>query len=181
MRAIVAMDGNRVIGNKGEIPWHISDDLKWFKRLTMGIPWERAIHVGPWNVEPKDGGGTLVMGRKTFKKVGPLPGRYTYCVTRDPEKLALPKTSTCKYATFNDVILLSQVGFVWGNTWVVGGAEIYKLFMPQCTDVFVTHVLEDYDGDTFMPDFEDQFPTQEILKETKDYWIVRYSRTLPLI
>ena len=181
MRAIVAMDGNRVIGNKGEIPWHISDDLKWFKRLTMGIPWERAIHVGPWNVEPSAGSSTLVMGRKTFKKVGPLPGRYTYCVTRDPEKLALPKTDTMKYASFNDVILLSQVGFVWGNTWVVGGAEIYKLFMPQCTDVFVTHVLEDYDGDTFMPDFEDQFPTQEILKETKSYWIVRYSRTLPLI
>ena len=169
------MGPNRTIGLRGDLPWPpIKDDLKWFKRLTMGIPWERAIHVGPWNVEPKEYGGNLVMGRKTFKKVGPLPGRYTYCVTRDPEKLALPKTDTCRYVTFNDVILLSQVSFVWGNTWVVGGAEIYKLFMPQCLEVFVTHVLEDYDGDTYMPDFEDQYLNQDIIKETKDYWIVRY-------
>lgn len=174
MKAIVAMDGNRVIGNKGEIPWHIPDDLKWFKRLTMGLPWERAILTEKWNVEPKDNGGILVMGRKTFKKVGPLPGRFTYAVTRDPEKLALPRTDTCRYATANDVILLSQVSDVWGRTWVVGGAEIYKLFLPQCLEVFVTHVLDDYEGDAYMPDFEDQYAYQDIIKETKNYWIVRY-------
>ena len=174
MKAIVAMAPNRVIGYKGEIPWHISNDLKWFKRLTMGIPYQRALLTGKWNVEPKDDGGILVMGMKTYRKVGILPGRYHYVLTRDPEKLNLPKTDTMKYATFNDVILLSRVSFIWANTWVVGGAEIYSLFMPQILEVFVTHIADEYDGDAFMPDFEYQFPEQDLLKEEKDYSIVRY-------
>ena len=67
MKAIVAMAPNRVIGYKGTTPWHISDDMKWFKRLTMGIPYQRALLTKPFNVEPTDDGGTVVMGMKTFK------------------------------------------------------------------------------------------------------------------
>ena len=175
MKAIVAMAPNRVIGYKGTTPWHISDDMKWFKRLTMGIPYQRALLTKPFNVEPTDDGGTVVMGMKTFKSLGvPLKGRYNYVLTRDFEKLKLPKTDVMKYATFNDVILLSQVSFIWANTWVIGGAEIYNLFMPQITELFVTHIADEYEGDTFMPEFESQFTEQEILKEEKDYSIVRY-------
>ena len=103
-----------------------------------------------------------------------MKGRYNYVLTRDFEKLKLPKTDVMKYATFNDVILLSQVSFIWANTWVIGGAEIYNLFMPQITELFVTHIADEYEGDTFMPEFESQFTEQEILKEEKDYSIVRY-------
>jgi dihydrofolate reductase len=163
-----------VIGYKGDIPWNISDDLKWFKRLTMGIPYQRALLNKPFNVEPTDNGGILVMGMKTYQKVGLLKGRYHYVLTRNPEKLALPKTDVMKYATFNDVILLSQVSYLWGNTWVIGGAEIYTLFMPQVLEVFVTYIADEYEGDAFMPEFETQFTEQELLREEKDYSIVRY-------
>jgi len=63
--AIAAMSENRVIGDKGKIPWHIADDFRWFKHKTMG--------------------GTLIMGRKTFESIGkPLPGRKTIVLTRQP-------------------------------------------------------------------------------------------------
>lgn len=188
MKAIVAMDPNRVIGCKGEIPWHISEDFKWFKRVTMGIPYQRAVNISEKvNVPVPERGQhktMVVVGRKTYDKVGILPGRYHFVLTHNSEKLALPATDVCRYATYEDILAANSP-----YMWVIGGANVYELLMPYVDEIFVTHVIDEYDGDAFMPSFEDRFPEQELLRETKDYSIVRYSkpyclydrRTLPQV
>jgi len=151
MRAIVAMDMNRVIGYKGEIPWHIPEDFKWFKKMTMGQH--------------------LIMGRTTYKSVGILPGRFTYILTNNAEKLKLPYANACGYIDYNTLNFLDLRP---DRMWVCGGAKTYQLLLPHCTDVYVTLVLDEYKGDTYMPEFESKFPNSEIIKETRDYWIIRY-------
>ena len=150
MNAIVAMDPNRVIGNRGAIPWRLSDDLKFFKQKTIGC--------------------SLVMGRKTYDNVGSLPGRFTYVLTNDKEKLRLPREKSAMYVNY-DVLMAFHLS---DDVWVVGGAAVYEKLMPQVTDLFVTHLADEYDGDTFMPPFEHLFNDYEIVKETKDYSVVRY-------
>lgn len=149
------MDLNRVIGNKGRMPWHIPADLKHFAALTKGHP--------------------LVMGHTTYKSVGALPGRYTYILTNNAEKLILPRTDVCRYIDHDAL----ETAFCsnWelsDRIWVCGGATVYKLLLPRCTEVYATIILDEYEGDTYMPHFEDQFPNSEILQETKDCWMVRY-------
>ncbi len=150
MKAIAAMDLNRVIGNKGQIPWHFPEDFKWFKQKTLES-------------------GKMVMGRETFKSVGALPKRFTYVLTNDPVLLALPPFTAYQYVGLD---FFNNSSF--DDLWVCGGAAIYKLLLPRCSEVFMTHVLDSYEGDVQMPDFEDSFQHSEIVRETKDFWIVRY-------
>jgi dihydrofolate reductase len=153
MKAIAAMSLNRVIGNNGKIPWHLPLDFKWFKQTTMGAK--------------------LLMGRKTFESVGKaLPGRTTYILTNDPNKVM---RSPCANAWYLDESkLLSHNEEFLDNTWVCGGTAVYEKFIPQCSEVLLTIVLEEYPGDAVMPVFEDLFHNSEILRETRDFWIVRY-------
>ena len=157
MRGIVAMDLNRVIGNKGKIPWHLSADMKFFKRMTS---------------DPANG-GFLIMGRKTFESVGVLPNRHIYVLTTDPEKIHLIDLRGYKYVDENG---LWRVGNPDYRFWVCGGAEVYRKFLPQCDEVYVTNVLGEYDGDTFLDPFEDAFPYQELIHECKTHWIVKYAK-----
>jgi len=162
MKAIVAMDPYRVIGCKDRIPWHYPEDLKWFKAQTND--------------------SVLVMGRRTFESVGCLPGRFTYVLTTDPKKLASHEDVNRRYIQGSELTEWCQK---WpGRTsyfWLCGGARVYKEFLPLCTELFCTHIIEDYDGDTYMPEFEADFPNSKIVKETKDFWIVRYWKENPVI
>ena len=158
MKAIVAMDPYRVIGYKGRIPWHIPEDFKWFKRATMDCP--------------------LLMGHSTFDSIGkPLPGRYTYILTNNPEKLALPSAELCGYASEKQVFDMPLE--FRKRMWVCGGAKVYQRFLPLCDEVYVSHIMEDYEGDTYMPEFEDQFPYSEIVEEHKDFWVVKHMKYAP--
>ena len=152
MKAIAAMDPNRVIGYKGKIPWHLPEDFKWFKQKTL---------------ESRQ----MVMGRDTFQSVGALPNRFTYVLTTDHTLLALPPLAQYRYVTpdfFNNES--------YDDLWVCGGTKTYQLLLPRCTEVYMTHVLDTYEGDAYMPEFEDHFPDQEIIKEERDFWVVKYSR-----
>lgn len=164
MKAIVAMDLNRVIGNKGKIPWHLSEDLKWFKKQTMG--------------------GIVVVGWNTFRELPPLSGRQIKVVDFGVGDI------DCQPAT-NDhgaegTLLKLQREFppkpdhydrlFESQYWLCGGAKTYKFLMHCCNEVYATIVLDEYEGDTRMIPFEDDFPHQEILVETKKYWRVRYRR-----
>jgi dihydrofolate reductase len=151
MKAIAAMDSNRGIGFEGKLPWTpIKEDFKWFRQKTL---------------ETRQ----LAMGRNTFQAVGVLKERFTYVITRDKKLLELPPFVSYRYVneeffnngTFDDI-------------WVCGGAQIYKMLLPRCTEVFVTHVMGHYKADTYMPDFEDHFPQTEIVREDKEFWIARY-------
>ena len=110
MIAVAAMAVNRVIGDAGRIPWHLPEDLRWFKELTMG--------------------GTLLMGRVTYESIGrPLPGRQTIVLSRR-EGWQIPGV-----AVIRD---LSQLRQASGDSevFVVGGAEIYRAALPYCRDLY---------------------------------------------
>ena len=156
MNAILAMDPHRVIGHHGRIPWYYSDDFKWFKRATTG--------------------GSLLMGRTTFESIGkPLPGRYTYILTNDRMKQLLPPGELCCYVSgdwmrtrLNDFPDLAK------KLWLCGGARVYKEFLHLCESVYVTHIMEEYEGDTFMPEFESMFPNGTVIQEHPDFWVAQY-------
>jgi len=148
MIAVAAMAANRVIGADGKIPWHLPEDLRWFKELTMG--------------------GTLLMGRVTYDSIGrPLPGRETVVMSR-AAGLQIPGLQVIR-----DLSGL-QSAKIKGEVFVVGGAEIYRATLPYCRDLYLTEVLRDVEGDRRMPVFEDIFRFSSLLRETPDLRIVHY-------
>jgi dihydrofolate reductase len=152
MKAIVAMSLNRVIGKDGKIPWYFPEDLKFFRKKTTN---------------PHDG-GYLLMGRKTFEDVGILPKRFIYIMTKNTDLRGL-LCRGFRYCSEDD--WGPWITKHWGHLWLVGGAQMYERYIHECEEVYVTIVLDEYEGDAFMPDFEHLFPNSEIIKETKNYWI----------
>lgn len=123
---IVASSDNGVIGVKGDLPWHISTDLKRFKRLTMGHH--------------------MVMGRKTFDSIGRcLPGRTTVIVTRN----ASFQFDGAKIVHDMHSARLAVVGD--DQPFVVGGSQIYRAALPLIKTVYLTRVLTEIDGDAWFP------------------------------
>ena len=150
MKALVAMDIHRGIGYKGKLPWHYAADFKWFKQKTL---------------ETKK----LIMGKDTFQSVGILKDRFTYVLTTDPTLIALPSFASYRYVC-SDFFETEP----HDDMWLCGGAKTYTLLLPYCTEVYVTHVLDEYETDTYMPPFEDRFINQQTILETKEFWIVKY-------
>lgn len=123
---IVAASENNVIGNQGALPWRLSDDLKRFKSLTMGKP--------------------IVMGRKTWDSIGkPLPGRKNIVITRQPGFVAEGCDVVSSVAE-----ALAAAGDA-DEIMVIGGSEIYALFMPLAGRVYLTRVHADVEGDVGFP------------------------------
>ena len=123
---VVARAANGVIGRGGTLPWHLPADLKRFKAITMGT--------------------AMVMGRKTFESLpGILPGRRHIVITRDRDW----KAEGAEVAHSADEAIALAGG---DPISVIGGAEIFALFLPRADRVELTEVLADIDGDTVMPD-----------------------------
>ncbi|MEO8497087.1 MAG: dihydrofolate reductase [Planctomycetota bacterium] len=126
---IVAMERNRVIGRDGDLPWHLSADLKRFKQLTTGH------HI--------------IMGRKTFASIGRLlPGRTSVVVTRQVDFVAAGAVIT---HSLNDAIAASSSD---DEAFIIGGAEIYQQALPLVDRIYLTEVDADLDGDARFPDFD---------------------------
>ena len=123
---VVARARNGVIGRGGKLPWHLPADLKRFKALTMG--------------------SAMVMGRRTFESLpGLLPGRRHIVLTRDPYWTA----EGAEVAHDVEGVMRLAKG---ERISVIGGAEIFALFLPLADAIELTEVLEDVPGDTVMPD-----------------------------
>jgi dihydrofolate reductase len=136
---IVARAQNGVIGRDGTLPWHIPADLKRFKALTMG--------------------SVMVMGRRTFESLpGVLPGRRHVVITRDKSWQA-DGAQTAHGA--DDALRIAGAEPVS----VIGGAEIFALFLPLADRIELTEVLADIRGDTTMPDPRDSVEWRETLFE----------------
>ncbi len=149
MIAIAAMSRNRVIGVEGRIPWHISEDLKFFKRTTLG-------HI-------------IVMGRKTYDSLGkPLPGRGNWVVSREAE---IPGVRVLR--SFEAV----EEPLDGRRLYLIGGAQLYAALLPRCSELLLTRVDREVEGDTFFPDFENHFNAGEVLESGPGYEIYRYLRT----
>lgn len=122
------MDCNGVIGANGELPWHISADLKHFKTITMGKP--------------------IVMGRKTHESIErPLPGRENIILTRDKNYHA----EGCTVLQSLDDI--SEHCKDVDEIMIIGGSEIYQHTLDQASHLYLTEVLTEIEGDTFFPEF----------------------------
>lgn len=146
---VVARAENGVIGKDGRLPWHLSDDLRHFKRVTMG--------------------SAMIMGRRTFESLpGLLPGRRHIVLTRDPAWQA----EGAEIARSPEEALASAGEFVS----IIGGAEIFALFEPLADRVELTEVRGSPDGDTFLPTF-DPSCWREVSRENHDgYSFVRLER-----
>jgi dihydrofolate reductase len=123
---IVARSLGGVIGREGKLPWHIPADLKRFKAITMGT--------------------AMVMGRKTFESLpGLLPGRRHIVLTHDPDWRA--EGAEVAHSV-DDALRLAGTEPVS----VIGGADVFALFLPRADRIELTEVLAEIPGDTVMPD-----------------------------
>jgi len=182
-KAIAAMSLNRVIGAGNKIPWHLPEDFKWFKRMTTG--------------------NIVVMGRKTFEGLGkPLLNRKNLILTRHPQRLIhkhpeifgegkewrggrhLKRAYQLQFTRiagsrgtdiliFNSLYKLDPEDFRT-EIFICGGAEIYAQALPRCSDLYLTLVKRECEGDTFFPPFEDRFELFEEIKDTPEFKVLHY-------
>jgi dihydrofolate reductase len=188
-KAIAAMSLNRVIGADGKIPWHLPEDFKWFKKMTMG--------------------NIVVMGRKTFEGLGkPLQNRKNLILTHHPQRLIKGhpeifgqyhewrgglkvggilkkpyqfefyftkdnKGKQTEILIFNSLEKLNPDDF---NTdmLICGGAEIYAQVLPRCSDLYLTLVKREVQGDAFFPPFEDRFELVKEIRNEPEFKILHY-------
>jgi len=148
---IVAVGRNGVIGDGAAMPWHLSDDLKYFKRTTMGHP--------------------MVMGRRTFDSMGVLPGRRSIVVTRQ-EDWSHPGVETAH--SLDEALALAGPA---DEVFVVGGGEVYRLAMPFASRLLVTEVDQSPEGSVTFPDI-DAADWRETARDPHDGFAwVTYERT----
>lgn len=153
---IVAMAENRAIGYKNKLPWgRLPEDLKRFKEITLG-------HA-------------IIMGRKTFESIGrALPGRKNIVITSD-RNYAL-KAPGCTVTFSVDDAIEKAKSFSSDEIFVIGGAEIYKQFLPMAEKIYLTLVHKEWPGDAFFPDL-DLVKWEEIERvDNKEYSFVTLIR-----
>jgi dihydrofolate reductase len=126
---VAAVAANRVIGAHGKLPWHLPEDLRHFKSLTLGHP--------------------VIMGRRTWESLGkPLPGRENIVVTRAPGYKA-PGAHVA--ASLEGALALCAGEPI---AFVIGGAELYDAALPAADGLVMTEIHRDFDGDTRFPDYD---------------------------
>lgn len=134
---IVARARGGVIGVKGDLPWHLSDDLKAFKKTTLGCP--------------------LIMGRKTWESLPfkPLPGRENIVLTGDWQYEAIGARVYSSFApAMNAAKAIARKGGL-EEVFVIGGASVYAKALPLADRLYITEVDADVEGDAHFPEFEE--------------------------
>ena len=145
------MTSERVIGRKGTLPWHLPEDLAFFKRTTSGHP--------------------ILMGRKTYESIGrPLPKRRNIVLTRDAGWTA------AGVEVIHEIASLEKLPGLEGEVFIIGGAEIYIAFMSRLDALLVSHIFEKHPGDTYLPEFETEFPYSEVLESHPGFEVRRHTR-----
>lgn len=143
---VAAVSENRVIGKNGDIPWHLPEDLKHFKQLTMGNP--------------------VVMGRKTYESLPdsfrPLPGRTNIVLTRsEPE---VPESVELANSLDEAWSIAEEYG---EEVYVIGGSSIYEQTIEDADRMVLTRVHESFEGDSFFPDWNKE-NWEELEREDKE-------------
>ena len=159
--AVVAIGKNRELGKEGKLLWHIPDDLKRFKELTLGHP--------------------IVMGRKTFESIvgylgKPLPGRTNIVVTRHPDDMMEIVSPS------SDIVVVSSLeeGIEKAKTLddkeihIGGGAQIYEQALPYIDKLYLTLVEDEKEANSFFPPYEKEF-TKKVFEEAREWNGLKYS------
>lgn len=153
---VAAVAANGIIGANGKLPWHLPEDLKHFKNLTLGHP--------------------VIMGRRTWESIArPLPGRANIVVTRQPGYVAAGGAVATS--------LEAALALCAGETvaFVIGGNQLYATALPVADGLVMTEIHRDYEGDARFPDWDrSQWKeTQRLPHTTADglrFDFVRYER-----
>jgi dihydrofolate reductase len=125
---IVAMDIQQAIGLGNDLPWRLPADLAYFKRTTLNH--------------------TVLMGRKTYESIGkPLPNRNNVIITKNGEY-------TAEGCIVVHSVEEAAAQFKDEEVFVIGGAEIFRLFMPIVDRLYITLIEFEFEADTFFPDFD---------------------------
>lgn len=148
---IVAMGQNREIGKNNELLWHIKDDLQNFRKVTLNKK--------------------IVMGANTYYSLPKKLDKRTYIVlSRKIKKID-------DGIVFNDdKKLLKYLNELDEEVVVIGGASIYKLFLPYAQKLYITYILDTKSADAFFPSFSEKDFTKKKIKETNEYIMVEYER-----
>jgi len=148
----MAMSKNRCIGKDGKLPWSpIKEDFKWFKEFTLNK--------------------SIVIGRKTYEKLPALKNRTIWVLSNSIKEGA---GAICETSTMYHYIPTSKLNIIPQDSIVAGGRDTYKLCMPDIKEFYVTLIDKEYEGDTFMFEFEHLFNKQEIIKEFDNAKVIRY-------
>ncbi|MCD8509498.1 MAG: dihydrofolate reductase [Bacillus sp. (in: Bacteria)] len=128
---IAAMGKKNVIGFKGDMPWHLPNDLKYFKKVTTGHP--------------------VLMGRKTFESIGkPLPNRKNLVLTRNED------FSPEGVEVLHSIEEVRPLMEAEDEFFVIGGANLYEQLMPLADRLYITYIKASFEGDTFFPFIDDK-------------------------
>ncbi|CCG40325.1 dihydrofolate reductase [Magnetospirillum molischianum] len=129
---IVAVAANGIIGRDNRLPWHIPEDLRWFKHTTLGKP--------------------VIMGRRTWDSLGrPLPGRVNIVLTRQAGWSA---EGAVVADSLDHALALAETLAPAAEAMVIGGAAIFTEALPRVGRLYLTEIARDYEGDTVFPAFD---------------------------
>ncbi len=157
---IAAMDKNRLIGRENGLPWHLPEDFRHFKSVTMGKP--------------------IIMGRKTFESIGrPLPGRKNVVISRGGFDAEGAVTTGSIESALQEVADAEEV-------MIIGGANLYSQMIDRASRMYLTHVDAECEGDAWFPEFcmDDWEVVDEKIysadeKNNYDFKVVTYLRKTP--
>ena len=128
---LLAASENNVIGHNNQLPWHLPNDLKYFKNLTWGLP--------------------ILMGRKTFDSIGkPLPGRQSIVITRNPH---WQHDGVDVVHSLEEAIQRAEA-LGANEVFIIGGAEIFNSALPTAKRIYLTRIHHRFDGDVFFPEID---------------------------
>jgi dihydrofolate reductase len=127
---IAAMDRNRLIGSKNQLPWHLPADLAHFKKITLSKP--------------------ILMGRKTYESIGrPLPGRENIVLTRtkglEIEGVTVVNSLEAAIEGLSDA----------DEVMVIGGSTLYELALPKAQRLYLSYVDGEFEGDAWFPEIDE--------------------------
>lgn len=182
MLAIAAMAKNRVVGKGDAIPWRIPDEFKWFRRKTLG--------------------GVVIMGRRTFESLPkPLERRVNVILTRHPDRLLAdeafrarcgqaviaaeahqvhaqpehPELTPTQVHVARDLDSLERAGLARG-AWLCGGVQLYRQFLGRCSELYLSVIDREVEGDAFFPPFEHLFDLSGVAAEFPEFRVLHYVR-----
>ncbi|WP_305768938.1 dihydrofolate reductase [Candidatus Epulonipiscium viviparus] len=137
---IVAVSKNGQIGIANELPWNIKEDMNYFRKMTTAK--------------------TVIMGRKTFNSIGrPLPNRRNIVLTTNTDlKIAGVEVVT----NFAEALIIAREE----DAFVIGGGQIYELFMPYAEELYITEVDVNIDGDAAFPEYRNKFVCVETIEKS---------------
>ncbi|VVB81514.1 Dihydrofolate reductase HdrA [uncultured archaeon] len=151
MNIIAAMTKSRVIGKNNQLPWHLSDDLKNFKKLTAG--------------------NTVIMGRKTFESIGkPWPDRNNIVISSSMS----PTENIIVAKTVEEAV--QKANSFKKEVFIIGGASVYFQALPFADKLYLSFVKDDYNGDAYFPELNQNEWKVEKKTDYPDFELIIFTR-----